>query len=143
MRLAYILFGVIFLIIGYAIALTMAPDWWFASTGALVLLLLLGAVGVFYMDKDKLIVDKNERRTWKSVISREAVLATKEDAEKVVNSVLRDIHLNDATLIRIEEFLRKMGRKDWVNLAETKLRDKLVFTDIEQIRPPKKNNKAD
>lgn len=143
MRLAYILFGVIFLIIGYAIALTMAPDWWFASTGALVLLLLLGAVGVFYMDKDKLIVDKNERRTWKSVISREAVLATKEDAVKTVNSVLRDIHLNDKALIRIEEFLRKMGRKDWVNLAETKLKDKLVFTDIEQIRPPNNNNKAD
>lgn len=135
MKLAYVLFGVIFLVIGYSFALVMAPDWWFASTGALVLLLLLGAVAVFQLDKDKLIPDYNDRLTWKSVIDREGLIGTKEEAEKTLNSMLRDIHLDRSVLKKAETLMRKLGEKRWINLARTAEEGRVIYSDVKPYRP--------
>lgn len=47
MNLVYALIATVLIVIAYATALALAPDWWFASTGALVGVLFAGAVAVF------------------------------------------------------------------------------------------------
>lgn len=47
MNLVYALIATVLIVIAYASALALAPDWWFASTAALVGVLFAGAVVVF------------------------------------------------------------------------------------------------